>query len=262
MNVGKMPVYNNREPLGLSEDETLKAKKLIGDIVSNMQFFGERLSDRPNKTDVHTHLALSRSYFNELAEIVGYGEIIDQEMTEQQKTIKELNGEIARLYGIIGDGVTAEKVTAKLREYEQILQAFAKALGFRYVPVERISAWMMEFRFTSELTITSPDAKSRRDEMQEKRVRRFSETLPFIPSQPKTWDLDFDVYHAELLDTDRNKRKLEAIIRSIFPNAVIREYRSHLNDFDQYSSETTVLIPFTDLEICGKKITEEEENEK
>lgn len=255
MNTGKIPVYNNREPLGLSDDETRKAKELAKNIIDSMSFFVTRLSDRPNKTDVHTHLSLFRSYFNELAEIVGYGEILDQEITEQQNTIKGLNAEIARLYGMIGQGVTAEKVSAKLMEYDQILQAFAKALGFRYVPIERTSAWMMEFRFTDELMLTPMDAASCRNGEQMERIRHFSQSLPFIPSHPEEWDLDFDDYHAELLDTDRNKHQLEELIRKTFPNSVIRGYRSRLNDFDHYSIEMTVAIPFTDLEVLEDHIT-------
>lgn len=239
-----LPVYNNCDLLKLTDEELAHAQKIINQIVSSMSFFRQRLGKSPAMDDVHTHMGLFESYFSELAPIVGYDSVLAAEHEHRFAEIREKNAEIHRLTQMLGQGISPEGISAKLREYDDVIRCFYGALGFRYASLEEITAWGPVYRFTPELEYDQDDGNTSKKEW----VKQFQSAFSLITVDNTEWDICCDTCHAELLDTDANKYRIMDLLADSFPNHQLREFRSRHNDFGTYSLEFTVYLAFRDIE--------------
>ena len=70
-----------------------------------------------------------------------------------------------------------------------------------------------------------------------------------------------DTYHAELLDTDKNKALIQTLFQKEFPGCQFHSFESRRNDFDSYSLRFTMFLPYKDIQAMLTRVVGEEKNE-
>lgn len=243
-------VYNNQDPLNFTPEEQKQTDKLVANMIDSLSFFRIRLNDRPNMNDVHTHMSLFESYFTKLAPLVKYDSILTTEREKRFAEIKAANTEIHRLNQMLGNGISPESISAKLRDYDNIIRLWYGALGFQYASLKQYTPYGITYEFNAELQYYPDDGCSGQKEWK----NLFFQAFTIITSDDTTWDIWRDTYHAELLDTDKNRQKISALLQENFPNHNIHEFRSRRNDAGSFSMRFTVNIPYTDIEAMAKHI--------
>ena len=118
----KLEIYNNRTPLDLHPVDIEKADNLLRDIVDNLQFFRIRLQENPTMIDSHTHMGLFEHKLKELAPIVKYDSVLKEEQEKRYAEIRNANMEIRRLNMLLGNGISPEGISAKLRDYDNAIR--------------------------------------------------------------------------------------------------------------------------------------------
>lgn len=245
-----LTVYNNNTRIEISEEDLKKAKQLISQIIDSFSFFRKRLDDGAAMNDVHTHMGLFESYFGELSGLVDYDSVLIEEANERYKEIRKANEKIRELESQMGQEVSASGIKAKLREYDNIVRCFYGALGIRYVSLEQYTQFGVIYKFTPELEYKPDDGSSGEKELSKLFIQRFS----LITSEDTEWDIYRDSYHAELLDTDANRKRITDFMDAIFPDNIIYQFSSRRNDFGSYSLYFTVMLTYEDIEKLGSSI--------
>ena len=245
-----LPIYNNNNPLNVSKDEITQAKKIISDMIGNLSFFAQRLEEKPNMNDVHTHMGLLESYYEELSKLVDYNSVLTEELDNRYVELRNANREIFRLKELLGKEVTAAGVSSKLREYDNIVRCFYGALGFRYASLEKYTSFGMLWEFHPELQYSPDDGSSGKKEL----ASLFQDHFAIITDENTDWDIYRDTYHAELLDTDQNKARVLNMTKIYFPNSCISEFKSRRNDFGSYSLKFVANISYEDIETLVQLI--------
>lgn len=245
-----MEVYNNQQSVEMTPEELAGATECIKNIIQNLGFFNVRLQDRPKYNDVHTHMGLFESYFAELSSLVKYDGVLKAEQEKRYAKTRKANQEIRRLKEMMGKGITAEGVGERLHLYDDVIELFCGACGFHYARHEKTNYWGSEYTFHEELEYEQSDGHSRKKEW----VDAFCNAYPLLSGEDTRFDLWRDTYHAELLDTDNNRRLMEDFMTEVFPNSSFYEFRSHHNDAKTYSLEFRIHIPLKDIENLLRRV--------
>lgn len=236
-------VYNNRKPLNLNASDIRKANNLLKNAIDSLQFFYVRLNDNPTMTDVHTHMGLFEHYHTELSDIVNYDSVLKEEQEKRHIALRKANMEIHRLNQLLGNGISPEGISTKLKDYDNAIRNWYGAHGFQYARLKEYTAYGIIYEFNDELQYEPDNGCSSRKEWTE----TFTKAYELIAKDNTVFDIYRDTYHAELLDTDKNKKLITDLITKSFPEAQIREFRSRMNDFDSYSLRFTVYLPYSDI---------------
>lgn len=252
-----LQTYRNPTPLNMTKDEIDNADDVLQKMISSLDFFRHILTtprQKPvNMTESHTYMGLFESYFKELSPLVRYDSVLTEELNNRYQEIRELHTEIEQLKAQLGSGTTPEGVSAALQHYDDILRCFYGALGFQYVRLDNLNSWNMTVTFTHELQYEPDAGYSRNKEFSQKCIEHFD----IISRENTPFDIYRDSYHAELLDTDNNKQLIQNLILQYFPNARFHSFKGRRNDFESFSSEFTVALPFTDLDNLYHNIMDE-----
>lgn len=252
----QLPVYNNRTPLSLSEEEKQKVIKTIKEAIDSLSFFCQRLADGADMNDVHTHMSLLEHTVSDLSPLVGYDSVLAEELERRHAKIRELNLRVRELEEQRGKEVSATAASAALRRYENDFSAWYEALGFRYASTT-FTAYGLRAEITAELNHCRSDRLTTSKELH----NALSAILPFITESPD-WDIVHDHYHSELLDTDKNREMMKRVIKESFPSARITSFISRANDFDSFSLRCDVFLPYPDIEQMEKNATIQLQKEK
>lgn len=247
----ELPVYDNPNALIISKENLAKADQAIGNIVDSLGFFKQRLHNDPKLVDVHTHMGLFESYFRELAGLVDYNSVFVENMNQILNTIGDANAEIRRLESLLGKDITVEGVQSKLRDYDNAFRCFYGACGFHYAHNNRYTAYHIEFNFSEQIEYEQHDGcSSRKDDW----GPYFQDRFDLISNKNTKYDLYRDSYHAELLDTDNNRKLIQELFEQIFPNSRIHDFRSKPNDYGSWSLRFTVYADYRDIDKLIKEI--------
>lgn len=144
---------------------------------------------------------------------------------------------------LLGNGISPEGISAKLRDYDNAIRNWYGAHGFQYASLKEYTAYGIIYEFNDELQYEPDNGCSNRKEWTE----TFTKAYELIAKDNTIFDIYRDTYHAELLDTDKNKKLITDLITKSFPEAQIREFRSRMNDFNSYSLRFTVYLPYSDI---------------
>lgn len=243
----------NNDSLPITEEQLKKADELLKKLIGSLQFFREELHHDPRMRDTKTHMGLFESYFRELSPLVSYDTVLEQEALQRFGETRKLHAEVDRLKSLLGKGVTAEGVSAKLQMYDKVVSAWYGALGFQYASLERTTPYAMTFEFTPELQYEPDDGCSGKKEL----AAKFAAMFPLMADNPD-FEVYRDKYHAELLDTDTNRAGIRELFKETFPGHIISEFRSYRNDYGSYSLRFTVVLPFEDIEALNQSAGERE----
>lgn len=254
----QLTCYNNRTPLNLNDKDLAKADKLLIKINESLEFFRIRLRDKPNKTDVHTHIGLFEAYLTDLAKLVDYESVLTEEREQRYKELREANTEIHRLNRLLGNGTSPDSVSSKLRLYDDVIRLWYGAHGFQYASLKEYTAFGITYDFNYELQYEADEGCSSRKEW----GSIFQNAFDIIATKNSPFNIYHDTYHAELLDTDKNKQLIEELLFNNFPNYNIHSYQSRKNDFGSYSLRFVVNIPYQDIENLLRRIVPDYDNQE
>lgn len=241
---------NNEELLDINEKALNEANRLLIELEENINFFRQRLSEQPKLSDVQVHMHLYEHYLNELTSLLGYDSILQEEYKQRYIDIRALNLEIHRLNKLIGNGVPPESVTSKLRTYDDAMRLWYGSHGFDYANLESYSAYGINYRFNGDLSYDKDDGLSSRKERRDS----FYSKYPLITAENTVYDIYRDSYHAELLDTDKNKQLIQELLSDNFPNSRILEFHSRHNDFGSFTMNFSVSISYGDIDNLIKNV--------
>lgn len=246
----KLEVYNNNTPLNITTVDLEEAEKLLTQIEQSLSFFRVRLKDRPTMIDVHTHMGLFEHYLTDLTKLVKYDSVLQEEKEKRYAEIREKNLEIYQLHQKLGKDISPEGISAKLRDYDNVVRLWYGALGFHYASLKQYTPYGILYDFTHQLQYDQDDGCSSRKEWTD----YFQKKFHLITEDNTTYDMYHDTYHAELLDTDKNRKAIQALLTENFPEYQIHEFRSRRNDFGSFSLEFHVNISYTDIENMMQRI--------
>lgn len=148
--MNKLPVYNNPKPIPSTQEQIKEARKLVTEMIDNLDFLRTRLSDRPTYNDIHTQLGLLEYQLTDLEKLTDYTSVLIEEKTSRNKQLREANQTIHTLEQKLGTGITPQGISIKLQEYESLLHTFAKALGIDYLRIERFTSFGILCEITPE----------------------------------------------------------------------------------------------------------------
>lgn len=210
-----------------------------------LSIFGDLIQkEKAVVTNVWTCLGLNESYHSDLSRMVGYDSILAKEKEERHKEIREKNEEIRKLTEQRGKEVTPEAIQGALRRYEDIFRAWYDNEGFRYASISDLSAYGMTVELTPEMNFR--DSEKYDDEIYKKIWTEDSGTEEKINDE---WDIYKSQFHAELLDTENNKKRITELFLRCFPNARIYKFSGWRNDYKVFSLRTEIHITYSDLDI-------------
>lgn len=243
--MGKLRVFQDESPLLLSGEEKENVIKKINEEISCLLFFRDLIQEeKAVVTNVWTCLGLNESYHSDLSKMVKYDSILAKEEEERHKEIREKNEEIRKLTEQRGKEVTPEAIQGALRRYEDIFRAWYENEGFNYASISNLSPYGMTTELTSEMNFSDP-TKCDHDEVYKKIWSEKSSTEEKIDSG---WDIYKSQFHAELLDTENNKRRINELLLRCFPNTRIYKFTARKNDYDGFSLRTEIHITYSDLD--------------
>lgn len=246
-----LPVYNNQTKLNLSDTDLAQAEHILKDMMHSLQFFYQRLHETPKMTDVHTHMGLFESQFKELSPLVKYNSVLAEERERRYKDIREMNKTIHKLEAALGEKITPEGITARLHDYDDAFRCFYGACGFHYASNKEYNMTAIQYEISSELEYEQTDGLSSR---KEDWTPYFKKQFDLITKEDTAYDIYHDTYHAELLDTDNNRKRIQELFEHTFPNCRFWEFKSRPNDFGSMSLRFTVTVHYTDLDNLIKNI--------
>lgn len=249
----KLEIYNNNEPLDIHPIDLAKADSILRKIGESTSFFRVRLQEQPKMTDVHTHMGLLESYLTDLIPLVKYDSVLEEEREKRYAEIKAANTEIHRLEKLVGNGISPEGVSSKLREYDDGIRLWYGAHGFQYASLKQYTPYGIIYEFNDDLQYDPDNGCSSRKEWE----KYFFEKFSILATKESAYDIYYDSYHGELLDTDNNKELIHKLLKENFPNHSIHEFHSRKNDFGSFSLRFTVNIPYVDIDNMLKTIVPE-----
>lgn len=255
--MNKLPVYNNPKPIPSTPEQIKEARKLVTEMIDNLDFLRTRLSDRPTYNDVHTQLGLLEYQLTDLGKLTDYTSVLIEEKASRNKQLREANQTIHALEQKLGTGITPQGISNKLQEYESLLHTFAKALGIDYLRIERFTSFGILCEITPECYETVYENQISRKEHLAWMVKHVQP----IASSNTAYDIQRDTYHCELLDTDNNRNRLTRQILETLPNTTIYGFESRKNDYESFSLTMKCQIYYTDIEALKQQIITQETEE-
>lgn len=227
----------------------------INDAIRSLQFFRTRCMDGSalaRASDVYTHLSLLEHHVAELSRLTGYDGMLLKETEARHAELRAANEKIRELEAMLGQTMTGTAVRAGIKHYLDVLGTWWSAMGFRYAKMEP-GQWCISAQLSEEIVRPSSESATYADKT----------LLPLAsaatqPVTDKAYDLKQEIYHAGLLDTDRNKTTLQTAVLSAFPNAQVSGFQSH-RDNDVFLLRTTILVDYEDLECWEKSLLAENE---
>ena len=242
-----MRVFQDESPLLLSGEEKEEVIKKLNDEISCLLFFRDLIQEeKAVVTNVWTCLGLNESYHADLSKIVGYDSILAKEKEKRYKEIREKNEKIRKLTEQRGKEVTPEAIQGALSRYEDIFRAWYNNEGFNYASISNLSAYGMTAELTSEMNFkNSAKYDYNNDEINKKIWTENSGTEEKINNG---WDIYKSQFHAELLDTENNKKRINELLLSYFPNTRIFKFIGRKNDYNGFSLRTEFHISYSDLD--------------
>ena len=241
-----MEIYDNTNPINITKEETENSLSLISQLISSLNFFAVRLKDRPTYNDVATHMGLFESYFSELCKHVPYDSVLQTERENRYKELREANARIEQLQKSAADQVNGETIQAKLSQYADIFTCIYETIGIHYCSLKEITRWGFIYETGDEIQYES---------IQHLSHTRLSKMPKHILTSHPELDIVKDTYHANILDTDNNKKILTNIFTTWFPGFHVHKFTSH-RDSDHFNLRMEISIPFTDLDnLTGTIVT-------
>lgn len=255
--MNKLPVYNNPNPIPSTPEQIKEARKLVTEMIDNLDFLRTRLSDRPTYNDIHTHLGLLEYQLTDLGKLTDYTSVLIKEKASRNKQLREANQTIHALEQKLGTGITPQDVSSKLREYENLLHAFTESLGIEYLRTECFTSFGIRCEITPKCHETVCEDQISRKEHLAWMVKHFQP----IAVPDTAYDIQRDTYHCELLDTDNNRNRLTRQILETLPNTTIYGFESRKNDYESFSLTMKCQIYYTDIEALKQQIIPQETEE-
>lgn len=242
--MSKLEVFQDESPLLLSGKEKENVIKKINEEISCLLLFRDLIQkDKAVMTNVWTCLGLNETYHSDLSKMVGYDSILAKEKEKRYIDIREKNEEIRNLTEQRGKEVTPEAIQGALRRYEDIFRAWYDNEGFRYASISNFSAHGMISELTSEMNFR--DSEKYDTEIYKK---IWSENTGTEEKINDGWDIYKSEFHAELLDTENNKKRITELFLKYFPNAKIYKFTGRSNDYNGFSLRTEFHISYSDLD--------------
>lgn len=242
--MSKLRVFQDESPLLLSGKEKESVIKKINEEISCLLFFRDLVQEeKAVVTNVWTCLGLNESYHSELSKMVGYESILTKEKEERHKEIREKNENIRKLTEQRGKEVTPEAIQGALRRYEDIFRAWYGNEGFRYASISTLSAYGITAELTPEMNFR--DSERCNNEIYKKIGTGNSGTEDKIADG---WDIYKSQFHAELLDTENNKKRINELLLRCFPNIRIFKFTGINNDYNGFSLRMEMHITYSDLD--------------
>lgn len=237
-------------PLGLDAGQAKKAMETINKTLSQLSFLRDVVATgKATLSDAHVHLGLLRHSLSDLAGALGAGDWLDGKLERAMADLRAANGEIRRLQGQLGGTVSGDAVAAGLRRFEDLFRAWYLLAGFHYAHME-YSPWGFTARFSDE--VEAGDRAGRAEKLADDPVAaRYAGAVPYA-FRETDWDLHGDGLRLYLLDTDRNKRNLEALFASAFPGCRVAEYRSRQERY-KYLLECTVFVSYEQVDAWRER---------
>lgn len=248
-----MPPHQNNAFLNLSEETRLQARKTIRSMVNSLSFFEERLAGKPTRDDAVTHISLLESDYKQLSDLLDIKNVTADSLRNRDTMLKDAYRKIEQLQGELTQHTSASTIEAKLRQYADTISLFYHALGFGYASIEfGLSTAVVKFYATLEYHV--------RNKTKNLLEKQFQTHYSLITSSDSLYDIERGDNHAELLDTDMNKKFIAKLFQTEFPDSYIIEYHSRPNDFGTFSLfslDFTVRIPYHDLDVMRERIQSE-----
>lgn len=148
--------------------------------------------------------------------------------------------------------VTAAELTNALKIYQNLFITWYEMYGFHFADIEKFLTHGMIFRFSSAIKQT---VSIRLGDMQ---LAKLMGEITQISLQ-SDWDLDKNLSHYDLLDTDQNRLKIRKLFHNSFPQSNLLTFSSSENDQNKYVLEFSVYISYEDLQDFWTKLYPEEE---
>lgn len=257
------PRYNDSTKLftDAKSEDAAKSWNLLRNITHTAEFFQTRIAQGfATRNDSHTHIGLMESYLKELAALVQYDLVRDEEKELQTQYIRELSETNRRLVAALGSDITADTLYTGIQHYTRLIEIWGKLHGFQYLHIEHLN-YGLKIRTDDDLM---QDAKSQfqAPSILNDLYQNLRPAYPLISKDTtRGWDILRQDYIDKLLHTDRNRENLKAIIEEDFPKSVIWEFHSRKTDDGEYALQCTAIIPFADLENFEKKHRTNKEGE-
>ena len=243
--MSKLKVFQDESPLLLMSEDKKNVIKKINEEISCLLYFRDLIQEEKTViTNVWTCLGLNESYHSELSKMVGYDSILAKENEERHKEIREKNEEIRKLTEQRGKEVTPEAIQGALRRYEDIFRAWYENEGFNYASISNLSAYGITAELTSEMNFRD-STRYDNNEIYKKIWSEDSSTEEKIDSG---WDIYKSQFHAELLDTENNKRRINKLFLKCFSGTKIFKFTGRKNDYNGFSLSMEVHITYSDLD--------------
>ena len=142
--------------------------------------------------------------------------------------------------------VTVAKLSNTLKIYRNLFITWYEMYGFHFADIEKYLTHGMIFRFSSAIK------QSVSIRLGDKQIAKLMNDITPISLQSDL-DLDKNLSHYDLLDTDQNRLKIRKLFHTSFPQSNLLTFICSENDQNKYVLEFSVYISYEDLEnLWGK----------
>lgn len=242
-----LEMYDNRQRAELQKADQEKAKALITKIFQSLEMFYTLVDDKLTMKDVQTYMYLFESYFGELSPLVKYDSVLAEEKNARIAELRKLNMENQELKMKLGAAASldAKAISAALRYYDSVFTTWYESCGFKYASKEVIYHWGILYELSPEVC-AEPSTNLIGSSFSDL-FNRLLEEHPALFGADCNWDIQWDRFQGEVLDTDNNRLLFTELLRKYFPGSRIQGFRSRQNDFGSLSLRVEVLVPFEDI---------------
>lgn len=238
-----LPTFNDRTVVELTDENKKAIIAKLNEAISNLACFRDFLKMGPiNKTSVWTLLGLNEHFHADLSGMLNYESILAAEEAKRHIEIRDANIKIHQLEQERGKDVTPDAVYGALKLYETIFNAWYNNEGFRFADT-KFSYSGLRAEFSAEMEMND-ECSYPNDPVYAALWAKDAGTKQKMDSG---WDIIYEPYHAELLDTDNNKERFTEMITKAFPGACINGFSCRRNDFKSFSLRPDIFIPYSDI---------------
>ena len=131
-----------------------------------------------------------------------------------------------------------------MKRYEDILRIWYENEGFNYGSISKSSAYGITIELVSEINFKEKTRHDNNDIYK----KIWSNNISTEAKIENGWDLHKSQFHAELLDTENNKKRMQELLLTCFPNVRIFKFSGRRNDYNGFSLSTEFNVLYTDLE--------------